>query len=151
MNDALSQSFCDQTVPPRNLSAAAPSLIVMHSDTQYILQAPNVLISSDLDTGGTKVGIPSYTNLAYTSNTGAALVPTPVAMTQDEGSPCCLCDIEQGDARPLRIKVFPPSHLSCVILFSLLGDFVHSPTQSPSHACSLSFLPSSSQNSMRYG
>jgi len=96
----------------------------MHSDTQYILQAPNVLISSDLDTGGTKVGIPSYANLAYTSNTGAALVPTPVAMTQDEGSPCCLCDIEQGDARPLRIKVFPSSHLSCVILFSLLWVFV---------------------------
>ena len=128
MNDALSQSFCDQTVPPRNLSAAAPSLIVMHSDTQYILQAPNVLISSDLDTGGTKVGIPSYTNLAYTSNTGAALVPTPVAMTQDEGSPCCLCDIEQGDARPLRIKVFPPLiclSLSCSLFWGILCIHPH--------------------------
>ena len=52
-----------------------------------------------------KLGIPSYSDLSYTSNALPALEPSAVLMTQDEGTPCCLCDIEEGDARPLRVKV----------------------------------------------
>jgi hypothetical protein len=52
-----------------------------------------------------KAGIPSYSDLAQTTNEAAALIPSSSIMTQDEGSPCCLCDVKEGDARPLRVKV----------------------------------------------
>jgi len=72
-------------------------------------KAQNVMIFAEENTsypGGGKLGIPSYPDLSYTSNDrGSVLKPSAVLMTQDEGTPCCLCDIEEGDARPLKVKV----------------------------------------------
>ena len=71
-------------------------------------EAPNVHISSAFDTGypdGSKDGIPSYADTTMTLNSASAPSPASVLMTHDTGSPCCLCDIEEGDAAPLRVKV----------------------------------------------